>query len=154
MERAPDAEGVTDTDILIDAQRGRQEAQDFLMSQRAATGLVLSVISAMELIVGCRNTRALAEVQRFLRYVRMLPLSMTASYTADDDVAIVHRWVRAKFRDTARPETTVRYQPLPLPARIRRGSMASWRASATSCSPITVRVRTKRAQSQTRSAIF
>ena len=82
MARAADTGGVVDTDILVDAQRGRADAKDFLTIQRFTSGLVISVISAMELIVGCRNAVALERVQQFLRHTRILPMSEVASYIA------------------------------------------------------------------------
>jgi hypothetical protein len=36
----------------------------------------------MELLVGCRNARAVARVQQFLRYARVMPINTVASYIA------------------------------------------------------------------------
>jgi predicted nucleic acid-binding protein len=44
-----------DTDVLVDALRGMTDAIDFLASLQADSALQISVISAMELIAGCRN---------------------------------------------------------------------------------------------------
>lgn len=47
--------GIVDTDILIDAARGLPESKTFLTGAGAAKDLKISVISAMELVTGCRN---------------------------------------------------------------------------------------------------
>jgi predicted nucleic acid-binding protein len=74
--------GLIDTDILIDATRGVVDAAAFLTAQHAATGVRISIISAMELVEGCQNKAKLAQVQQFLQRVTILPVSATASQTA------------------------------------------------------------------------
>lgn len=81
MATASGAAGLTDTDILIDAARGVADAVAFLAAQQAA-GVHVSIISAMELVAGCRNKAELAQVQQFLKRVIVLPISATASQTA------------------------------------------------------------------------
>jgi hypothetical protein len=71
-----------DTDILIDALRGVADASAFLTAQRAAFGVQISIISAMELVVGCRNAAELARVRRFLRQVAVLPTSEPISHSS------------------------------------------------------------------------
>lgn len=46
---------VVDTDILIDAARSAQEAVASLAEIEAHSVLAVSVITQMELLVGCRN---------------------------------------------------------------------------------------------------
>jgi predicted nucleic acid-binding protein len=58
--------GLIDTDILIDAARSRSEAEAFLRSRRAGAGISISIISAMELVAGCRDATELRQIQRFL----------------------------------------------------------------------------------------
>jgi predicted nucleic acid-binding protein len=74
--------GLIDTDILIDGARGLPAAITFLSSQQAGTGVQLSVISAMELVGGCRNATALANVRLFLRQTTVMPLTAVSSQTA------------------------------------------------------------------------
>lgn len=74
--------GLTDSDILIDAARGVADAVSFLAAQRAGPGVRVSVISAMELITGCRNKAELTQLQQFLQQVAVLALSSTASQNA------------------------------------------------------------------------
>jgi predicted nucleic acid-binding protein len=79
---ASGAPGLTDTDILIDAARGRPDAVGFLSAQRAGTGVSISIISSMELVAGCRDAAELRQIQRFLRQVASLPVSTSISQSA------------------------------------------------------------------------
>ncbi len=54
MDGTSHTNGVIDTDILIDATKGRKDAIAFLIEQRAV-GIQISIISAMELVVGSRD---------------------------------------------------------------------------------------------------
>jgi len=82
MATASNAAGLTDTDILIDATRGVEDAVAFLTAQQVGAGVHVSIISAMELVAGCRNKVELARVQQFLQQVTVLPVSAAASQTA------------------------------------------------------------------------
>ena len=82
MATAIHATGLTDTDILIDATRGVEDAVAFLTKQQADAGVRISIISAMELVAGCRNKAELARVRQFLQRVTVLPVSAAASQTA------------------------------------------------------------------------
>jgi predicted nucleic acid-binding protein len=73
---------LTDTDILIDAQHSIPQAVALLGAQHAAGGVRTSIITAMELVAGCRNAADLAAVQRFLQGMTVLPVSPTASQDA------------------------------------------------------------------------
>lgn len=73
--------GLTDTDILIDATRGLPSASAFL-AQQHAVGVRISIISAMELVRGCRNASELSQIQRFLQVVVILPITATSSQIA------------------------------------------------------------------------
>jgi predicted nucleic acid-binding protein len=79
---ASPAVGLIDTDILIDAERGHPDAIAFVTAQQAASGVRVSVVSAMELIVGSRNTFELTQVRRFLQSVLVIPLDPVISQTA------------------------------------------------------------------------
>ncbi len=74
--------GLIDTDLLVDSARGVAEAKQFLTERYAADAIRISIISAMELIRGCRATAELRQVQRMLSEVLVLPVSAAASETA------------------------------------------------------------------------
>jgi predicted nucleic acid-binding protein len=74
--------GLIDTDVLIDAMRGHNVAQAFLVAQQAQGGLNVSAISAMELVQGCQNATDLAKVRQFLLRANLLPVDSSASRRA------------------------------------------------------------------------
>jgi predicted nucleic acid-binding protein len=76
------AAGLIDTDILIDAARGLADGTAFLAAQRSASGVQISILSAMDLVVGCRNGGELTGVQQFLQQVTVLPVGPAISQAA------------------------------------------------------------------------
>ena len=71
-----------DTDVLIDAERGLPDAVALLTGQQAVVGVFISIVSAMELVAGCRNAGELVQVQKFLQQVTVLPVTLLSSQTA------------------------------------------------------------------------
>jgi len=56
-----------DSTVLVDVSRGHNDAIDFVDFERQAGHEVMfSVVTAMELIVGCRNKREVEEVQKLI----------------------------------------------------------------------------------------
>lgn len=80
-EREP--RGLIDTDILIDFLRGFDLADQFLNNQKHR-GLLVSDITAMELIKGCHNFMEIKKVERFLESFQIIPLSPDISQKARD----------------------------------------------------------------------
>jgi predicted nucleic acid-binding protein len=61
-----------DTDILIDAARSITPALDRLEQEEQSSTLAISVITQMELTIGCRNRGELQQLNNFLqRYQRI-----------------------------------------------------------------------------------
>lgn len=54
----------------------------FLTAQQATSSVILSIVSALELIAGCRNGRELAQRQVFLRRLAVRPVSVKVSQRA------------------------------------------------------------------------
>ena len=79
MASAGSSSGLIDTDILIDAERGIPDAISFLAARQAATGVRLSIVTAMELAVGCRNAAELGRLRQFLGFTTVLPISIPIS---------------------------------------------------------------------------
>jgi len=73
---------LVDTDILIDAGRGDVAAIDFLEKTEKEAVLSISVITVMELFVGCKNKREQKTVERFTKRFERLPLTEIISLTA------------------------------------------------------------------------
>lgn len=74
--------GLTDTSILVDYGRGVPDAATFLNNQRRAGGVHISIISAMEMVEGCKNKTDLARLQRSLRALTVFPITEDISTAA------------------------------------------------------------------------
>lgn len=66
---------IVDTDILIDAAAQISEAVTCLDDLEQRSALAVSVITQMELLVGCRNKTELRNTERFLRRFQVLRLN-------------------------------------------------------------------------------
>jgi predicted nucleic acid-binding protein len=75
---------VVDTDILIDAARQAEEAITCLQQLEQRSALAVSVITQMELFVGCRNKAEPRDTERFLQRFRIITLNEQACQTAVD----------------------------------------------------------------------
>jgi predicted nucleic acid-binding protein len=75
---------VVDTDILIDAARQVREAIDCLRQIEQESALAVSVISQMELFVGCRDKTELRTTERFLHRFQVITLNDQACHAAVD----------------------------------------------------------------------
>lgn len=75
---------VVDTDILIDVSRGVAEALTAFSHLELEYELAASVVTQMELVVGCRNTVELSALAHFLRRFTILPINEEVSRTAVD----------------------------------------------------------------------
>lgn len=75
---------IVDTDVLIDAGRGVHEAVVCLKQVEEHGNLATSVITQMELIVGCRDKKELQFVERFLSRFHIVQLNEHISRKAVD----------------------------------------------------------------------
>lgn len=82
MEQPTLRHGLIDTDILIDASRGLAQAGEFLNEMLEENGVTISVISAMELIAGCRDSTQLSSTKQFLAGLTVFFLTEAASERA------------------------------------------------------------------------
>ncbi len=73
---------VVDTDILIDVAQNIREAVECLASVEEHSIPAVSVITQMELLVGCRNKVEQRRVERFLERFQVLRLTERVSDTA------------------------------------------------------------------------
>lgn len=71
-----------DTDILIDAARSITLALDRLEQEEQSSTLAISVITQMELTIGCRNRGELQQLNNFLQRYQRIPLSEPISTQA------------------------------------------------------------------------
>ena len=76
-----------DTDILIDVGKGVPDAVDLLKNIVANSAAAISIVTQMELIVGCRDKAELREVDKFLRQFVIVAIDETI---ADKAVELLH----------------------------------------------------------------
>ncbi len=70
---------VIDTDILIDAGRGVNEAVDCLKRIEQKSDIAISVVTQMKLIIGCRNRDELLSLELFLKRSQILKIDEAIS---------------------------------------------------------------------------
>ena len=70
---------IVDTDILIDAARAMEDAVGCLERWEKQSSLAISVVTEMELLVGCENKRELRDLKHFLRRYRILQTTEAVS---------------------------------------------------------------------------
>ena len=80
---------IFDTDILIDAGRESSTAIACLERSEQHSTPVVSVVTQMELIVGCRNKAELGKIEKFLQRFRIIKLTDRIS---DRAVALLHQY--------------------------------------------------------------
>jgi predicted nucleic acid-binding protein len=73
---------IFDTDILINVGRGDADAINCLQSYSQASTLAISVVTQMELLVGCRNKTEQQNLVKFLKQFQILELNEQISSKA------------------------------------------------------------------------
>ncbi|MFH1907739.1 MAG: type II toxin-antitoxin system VapC family toxin [Chloroflexota bacterium] len=75
---------IVDTDVVIDAGRDIHEAITCLEQIERQASLAISVVSQMELIIGCRNKAELRTLDKFLSRFQVVKLNERISDVAVD----------------------------------------------------------------------
>ncbi len=75
---------IFDTDILINVGRGDLDAIECLRNYANTSTLAISVVTQMELIVGCRNKNELYQLSKFLKRFQTLQLTSQISEKASE----------------------------------------------------------------------
>ncbi len=75
---------IVDSDILINVGRGDQEAIDCLLRLEKTSVLAVSVVTQLELIVGCRNKTELQDLEKFFKRFHILKINDHISDLAVD----------------------------------------------------------------------
>jgi predicted nucleic acid-binding protein len=73
---------IVDTDVLIDVGRDVEEAIASLEQIEERSTPTISVVTQMELLVGCQNKAELRKLERFLRRFHVVKLNERISDTA------------------------------------------------------------------------
>lgn len=71
-----------DTDVLIDFSRGIEQAREQLRDVETEYALAISVITQLELMVGCEDKEAFQSLQQFLDDFNILQLNSSISEKA------------------------------------------------------------------------
>lgn len=71
-----------DTDVLIDAGRANPDALSCLKSLEQNACLALSIITQMELLIGCRNKKESKALERFISRFQVVKLTESISEKA------------------------------------------------------------------------
>ncbi len=75
---------IVDTDVLIDAGRNIGDAVTCLEEVERQASLAISIVSEMELVIGCRNKAELRSLDKFLSRFRVVKLNEQTSEIAVD----------------------------------------------------------------------
>ncbi len=81
---------VADTDVLIDALRGKEPSLGAVRKLLEGAGLATTAVTAFELLAGARTVREQAQVEDLVGAMQVLPLDLEAARRA----AEVHRALR------------------------------------------------------------
>jgi len=73
-----------DTDILIDAGLDVQQTVACLKRHEQQAQLAVSIITKMELVVGCRNKNELRDIEKFLQRFEIFAVNEAVSKKADE----------------------------------------------------------------------
>jgi len=71
-----------DTCILIDVSRNDSTAISRLQKESLSSRLLISTITEMELLIGCRNKNELQNLEQFLLHFIIISLNQSISYRA------------------------------------------------------------------------
>lgn len=73
---------IVDTDILIDAAHQVHEAVACVSHIESTSVLAISIVTQMELVVGCRNKAELRELAKFLKRFQVVSINEDVSQIA------------------------------------------------------------------------
>jgi hypothetical protein len=73
-----------DTDLLIDLANNESSAKERLLKESQKFLLKISIITELELIVGCRNKQELEALDKFLRQFSIVQLNREISTKAEE----------------------------------------------------------------------
>ena len=101
---------IVDTDILIDVSRGNADAIAYLESLENTTEIAISVITEMELLVGCQSKRELQATEKFVNRFSVLPFDERISKTTIDLLKEYHLSHGLLMADGIIAATAISYQ--------------------------------------------
>ncbi len=96
---------LADTNILIDHLRGNVQATEFLTTQSP----VISAVTVVELIQGCRNPKELAQVNTLLVDFEVMHIDYSISSLATTLVSDLYLSFGMKFLDALVAATAIKH---------------------------------------------
>jgi predicted nucleic acid-binding protein len=73
---------IIDTDILIDYSHGNEQAKSGLIELESKYRLAISVVTQLELMVGCNNKKEFTSLRKFLSDFQIIQITDIASQKA------------------------------------------------------------------------
>jgi len=70
---------IVDTDILIDAGHGIADAVTCLQNLKSSSSLAISIVTQMELIIGCANKAELQTLDNFIKHFYVTKIDQSIS---------------------------------------------------------------------------
>lgn len=70
---------IVDTDIVIDVGRGVHDVVDCLQRLKSTSSLAISIVTQMELVVGCTNKSELQTLDKFLQQFEVIRIDQLIS---------------------------------------------------------------------------
>jgi predicted nucleic acid-binding protein len=75
---------IVDTDILIDLARGIIEAVNCIQNLKTSSSLAISIVTQMELMIGCANKAELQILENFFKQFYIIKIDQNVSDKAVD----------------------------------------------------------------------
>jgi len=113
------ADLLVDTDILIDTTRGVLDAVSYLQRHAQQSTLVVSTVTQLELLIGCRNRNEQRTTSRFLQRFEVIRLSEQIADMAVD-LILQHRLSHGLLLADALIAATARSRDIPLATKNQR----------------------------------
>lgn len=113
------AEILVDTDLLIDLANNDLAAKKHLVAESQRATLTISVITQMELVMGCRNKKELEALNKLLLQFQSFQLSENISIKAEQLVRAYYLSHGLRIPDALIAATAIEFQ-IPLLSKNQR----------------------------------
>lgn len=108
-----------DTDLLIDLANNDLAAKNHLVAESESSSLTISVITQMELVIGCRNKKELEALNKLMLQFQILQLSESISIKAEQLVRVYYLSHGLLIADALIAATAIEFQ-IPLLSKNQR----------------------------------
>jgi predicted nucleic acid-binding protein len=108
-----------DTDLLIDLANNDLAAKNHLVAESQRSSLTISVITQMELVIGCRNKKELEALNKLMLQFQIMQLSEIISIKAEQLVRVYYLSHGLLIADALIAATAIEFQ-IPLLSKNQR----------------------------------